>query len=249
MVSGYVRVRPYFQFSFWDSLFQTEATANILHPVFQFSFWDSNLRWCPPYPKNVFTSNFQFSFWDSWLPTEDFLRMVLNSFNSLFEIQRIELLNMMMKYIRNFQFSFWDSWAWCRGMRRSSPSLSILFLRFAPLESRPLLLQAWAFQFSFWDSLTFTEIQELMNLSSFQFSFWDSSPSPQPPSRRQKITFNSLFEIRLGGACEGPREASKTFNSLFEILRLSESNFIFSPYIYIFQFSFWDSIKGVGRAR
>ena len=132
---------------------------------------------------------------------------------------------------------------------RPDLGLSILFLRFSSsLEKFNQVEQKLSFQFSFWDSLYALAGYLKAREKNFQLSFWDSSSIGFRPCCIARITFNSLFEIRLKKKKGECYSGSRSLSILF--LR-------FDAYVLMrilchelsFQFSFWDSRLGASRGQ
>ena len=130
-------------------------------------------------------------------------------------------------------------------------SLSILFVRFRPRGSGPLLRGRFSFQFSLWDSTilgwcdyfdnykTFNSLCEIRYIcdlhaeplsQDFQFSLWDSGFSGTV--RDVILAFNSLCEIQTGITMAKPGFDS-AFNSLCEIQRYKAVFSVFDPILSI----------------
>jgi len=144
---------------------------------------------------------------------------IRKTFNSLFEIHFV-LDFLLLEVFVNFQFSFWDSYwlmsGWMCWLKRSFNSLFEIRLR--ALFRRKV--KGRNFQFSFWDSLLrYFYCVFFTSVIFFQFSFWDSLLSVTFTWWwSKKISFNSLFEIRIE-----IMPVDKSWNNIY------------------FQFSFWDS--------
>jgi len=182
------------------------------------------------------------------------------TFNSLFEIL-IDLNNFKQNVHMSFQFSFWDSHVQKRVWKKIyGKILSILFLRFNKMSSRPNDANVESFQFSFWDSSGSGGGRSRRLTGPFQFSFWDSelvAARPGPLIRNFQFSFWDSGSIRLTGwtwlevcfqfsfwdsyaVALAFMLLSIPFNSLFEIQPWAVVRVLHAGLC--FQFSFWDSV-------